>query len=307
MDKSTSPLSERTTGTVQTAPNVRIHYETYNQHSTNPSQPSLIFHHYYGGSPATFYQVLQSNPSLVSRHVVLYHARGWWPSTGPEEEVRGDGENGKKAYGIKELSADLATVIKATGLSDPEKCKAGYVIVGHSMGGKIAQYYAATAAISSSKSGNGGLRGLILVAPAPLRGIELPPEAKAQQKVAYQSDEGVVFVLDNVLTAKPGTLSPDVMRRCIADSRCGNPAATVAWPTYGAAEDYVALKKQISVPVLVLRGDRDFEREIVGELGVGKGWINKVVEGCGHLIPLEKPARLGEEIEAFLEGLDNSI
>lgn len=164
------------------------------------------------------------------------------------------------------------------------------------MGAKVAQYYAATAPSPA-------LKGLILVAPAPLRGLSLSPEMKAQQQAAYQSAEGVRFVLEHVLTAGPGALSEEVVEQCVRDSMRGDEGARRAWPEYGAEEDYGGLEGRVGVPVLVLRGDRDFEREVVGEVGGEWGWRNRVVEGCGHLIPLERPERLGREVVEFCGGV----
>ncbi|TRX92091.1 hypothetical protein FHL15_006958 [Xylaria flabelliformis] len=172
--------------------------------------------------------------------------------------------------------------------------KAGYILVGHSMGGKVVQHYAAA---NTSLS----LKGLVLVAPAPLGGLDFPPEAKAQQRAAYQSADGVRFVLENVLTARPGTLEEVAMNQCIRDSMRGNEAATAAWPDYACAEDYGDLEDKIKVPVLVLRGDKDFERDLVGQLGAKLNWIHKTIEDCGHLIPLEKPERLAEEMMRFVK------
>jgi pimeloyl-ACP methyl ester carboxylesterase len=272
----------KSTNILDVGDGVTLHYETIGQPS--PTRPSLVFHHYYGGSPSTFKQVL-SQPGLEPFHKVLYHARGWSPSTGPSK---------RDAYGIAALSSDLSAVIAATGLADH---KAGFVLVGHSMGGKVAQHHAATDPAPA-------LKGLVLVAPAPLRGLHFPADVKAQQRAAYQSAEGVRFALDHVLTARPSTLDEETAAQCVRDSMSGNEAATAAWPDYASAEDFGDLEARIAVPVLVLRGDADFERDLVGEMGAGRpGWTRKTVEDCGHLVPLEKPEWLAEEILRFVERL----
>ncbi|KAI1303842.1 alpha/beta-hydrolase [Xylaria venustula] len=255
--------------------------KTFGQYS--PSRPSLVFHHYWGGSPATFQHVL-SQPGIEPFHKVLFHARGWSPSTGPLDS---------NAYGIEALSSDLSSIISETGLADHE---GRFILIGHSMGAKVAQHYAAT-------EPSPALKGLILVAPAPLAGLNLPPEAKKQQRAAYQSEEALRFVLENVLTAGLGTLDSKDMNRCIQDSMRGNEAATAAWPEYASAENLGELEERIQVPVLVLRGDKDFEKDLVGRLGENLGWIQSSVEECGHLIPLEKPKRLADEIRYFVGGL----
>ncbi|KAI3324068.1 alpha/beta-hydrolase [Xylariaceae sp. AK1471] len=270
----------KSTSTAEVGNGVTLYYETIGQPSS--SRPSLVFHHYYGGSPATYKHVL-SQPSIEPFHKILYHARGWFPSTGPSDS---------DAYGITALSSDLSTIISETGLLNHE---AGFILIGHSMGGKVAQHHAAT-------NPSPALKGLVLVAPAPLRGLNFPPDVKAQQRAAYQSAEGVRFVLENVLTARPGTLDREIMDQCVRDSMRGNEAATAAWPDYASAEDYEELEEKIRVPVLVLRGDKDFERDVVGEMGAELGWVQKTIEDCGHLFPLEKPKRLSDEIMQFVQG-----
>lgn len=261
-----------------------LYFETQGKPSL--SRPSVVFIHYYGGSPSTWAPLLRQS-SLHPFHTILYHARGWTPSTGP---------NDPKAYGIATMSSDLAAIITATGV---DRHESGFLLVGHSMGAKVTQHYAAMAKPSH-------LKGLLLVAPAPLRGLQLPPEAKQQQRTAYQKAESVEFVLNNVLTAGPGTLSTEVTEQCVRDSLRGNDYAKTAWPDYGMEQDYGELVGEINVPVLALRGDKDFERDTVGLLGVQQGWSNKTVENCGHLIPLEQPEKLAEELFKFTVGVSYS-
>ncbi|OJD35961.1 hydrolase [Diplodia corticola] len=286
-----------TTSTITTTPDgsTTLHLTTRN--TAHPTTPSLILLHYWGGSPTTWSPLLDTAAGPLppsTTHSVAYHARGWAPSTGPADP---------SAYGTAHMSGDLACVVRAAGFDDDENDEnnnnAGFVLVGHSMGAKVAMHYAATA-----RPRPRGLRGMVLVAPAPLRGgLRLPREEKERQRGAYASAEAVRAVLDDVLTA--GGLQEEVRERCVRDSMRGGEAATRAWVEYAAEEDFGGLEGGIEegLPVLVVRGDGDFERGIVGELGVERGWRNEVVEGCGHLVPLEKPEVLGRMIAEFVEGL----
>jgi pimeloyl-ACP methyl ester carboxylesterase len=280
------------TGTITTDDGAVLHYETIGQPS--PTRPSLVFHHYYGGSPLTYKYVL-SQACLDGYHKILYHARGWFPSTGPKPSTLAPSQNAK-AYGIEALSSDLEAIISATGLRDH---RAGFVIIGHSMGGKVAQHYAAS-------TPSPGLKGLILVAPAPLHGLKFPEDAKKQQLEAYKSASNVRFVVENVLTAGPGSLSDEDLQQCVHDSMRSNEEAAAAWPEYACEENFGELEEGLTngkVPVLVLRGDKDFERDLVGDMGTAKGWVARTVRDCGHLIPLERPEILSDEIAKFVEGL----
>ncbi|KAL9616221.1 MAG: hypothetical protein Q9160_008894 [Pyrenula sp. 1 TL-2023] len=266
-------------GTITVSDGSVLHYESRGKPSSE--HPSFVFLHYYGGSPSTWAPLL-NRPAFRELHTICYHARGWTPSTGPQEPG---------AYGIKAMSSDLSAILSATGLHDS---RAGFVLVGHSMGAKVAQHYAATAVTLY-------LKGLILVAPAPLLGLDPPAETKRQQATAYQNAESVEFVLNHVLTAGPGTLTKDVTATCVRDSLRGNKWAKKAWPEYVSGEDYGDLMDKIGVRTLVLRGDKDFERDIVGSMGLDLGWINRGVVDCGHLIPLEQPMVLEKEISAFMQ------
>ncbi|KAI3333504.1 hypothetical protein F4824DRAFT_471876 [Ustulina deusta] len=76
--------------------------------------------------------------------------------------------------------------------------------------------------------------------------------------------------------------------QCVRDSTGSNEAATAAWPDYASTERDGELEEKIRVTVLVLRGDEDFERDLLGELGAKLRWAQKSIQDCRHLIPLEK-------------------
>ncbi len=120
-----------TTQTVTVPDGAVLHVEIHG--TPSPAQPSLLFLQYYGGSPSTYALTLRQ-PELDGVHSILYHARGWAPSTGPDDPA---------AYSIRAMSGDLAEIVCATGVD--AHGGAGFILVGHSMGAKVAQHYAATA------------------------------------------------------------------------------------------------------------------------------------------------------------------
>jgi pimeloyl-ACP methyl ester carboxylesterase len=95
-----------------------------------------------------------------------------------------------------------------------------YVLVGHSMGGKVAQLMASRRPA--------GLAGLVLVAPSPPQPMAMPAEAREMMAGSYATRETVETTIDNVLTAKP--LSAEDREQVIADSLRGAPSAKLAWP-----------------------------------------------------------------------------
>lgn len=166
------------------------------------------------------------------------------------------------------------------------------------MGGKVAQLLA-----SRRPS---GLKGIILVAPAPAGPLILPSnEKKEQQMKAYDSPEAARFVIREVLTA--GGLDEDDVRLLVEDTQRGNEWARKAWPAYGMGEDYSENLSNIQVPARILVGSLDkvepvekVQREVLEKIdGTNTKVSMVVVEGSGHMLPLEKPYRLAEEIQAF--------
>ena len=124
---------------------------------------ALVFLHYYGGSSRTWSRVTEALPDRY--RIVATDHRGW-----------GDSDAPSSGYRIADLADDAEGVIAELGLQR-------YVLVGHSMGGKVAQL------IASRRPK--GLEGLVLVAPSPPSPMLLSDEQRATLSGAYQSRESV--------------------------------------------------------------------------------------------------------------------
>lgn len=85
--------------------------------------PTLVFLHYWGGSARTWDLVVDR---LAGRDMLTVDFRGWSRSS-----------NLAGPYTLRQLADDTLAVIADAGVTD-------YVLVGHSMGGKVAQLIAAT-------------------------------------------------------------------------------------------------------------------------------------------------------------------
>jgi pimeloyl-ACP methyl ester carboxylesterase len=237
--------------------------------------PTLVFLHYWGGSARTWSPVIEQLAGTV--RCVAYDQRGWGRSGGPTD-----------GYAISDLAEDALAVVAALELDD-------YVLVGHSMGGKVAQAVAA--------GHPEGLRGLVLVAPAPATPKLLPDEAREQMLSAYETRESVLVTLENMLSYTK--LSDSLREQVVEDSLAGTPGANRTWPTSAIAEDVSTSIDTIDVPVLVLVGEHDLV-EPVGFLQetVARHIPNaqlRVIQGSGHLLPLEAPEEVAAQIRAFIE------
>jgi pimeloyl-ACP methyl ester carboxylesterase len=108
--------------------------------------PTLVFLHYYGGSSRTWkYVKAKLAPNF---HTITIDHRGWGESDAPAG-----------GFGLVDLAADAEGVIAAL---KPKR----YVLIGHSMGGKVAQLMASRQPAR--------LAGLVLVAPSPPSPMIMP-------------------------------------------------------------------------------------------------------------------------------------
>ncbi|MEU9019063.1 alpha/beta hydrolase [Actinomadura sp. NPDC048394] len=243
------------------------------------SPEALVFLHYWGGSHRTFAPVIDRLASGSA--VVAYDHRGW----GASRDVPGP-------YGIERLADDVLDVVRGLGLDR-------YVLVGHSMGGKVAQ-------LAASRRPE-GLAGLVLIAPAPPR-----PTADAQAAEAlshaYDSRATVDDALQHVLTHRP--LPADLREQVLTDSLAAAAAgddARLAWPRHGITADITAAAGAIDVPVHVLAGRHDrvdppasLQTDL---LPLIPGARMTVIEDTGHLSPLEAPDELATHIDHFTTAL----
>jgi pimeloyl-ACP methyl ester carboxylesterase len=239
--------------------------------------PPLVFLHYWGGSSRTWLHVTailaRSHRTIATDH------RGWGQSEAPES-----------GYGLADLGADALGVIEALGLRN-------YILVGHSMGGKVAQLLA---------SGQpDGLVGLVLVAPSPPSPMKLSGEAREMMSNAYASRQSVELTIDHVLTAK--ALSPQDRSQVIDDSLRGASPAKAAWPQSASREDITRQVSAINVPILVVAGELDqvdsvetLRSELLSRLPQA---LLRVLPGTGHLSMLESPEPLAQMILEFTDSL----
>jgi 3-oxoadipate enol-lactonase len=105
------------------------------------------------------------------------------------------------------------------------------------------------------------------------------------------------------LTAHPP--SDTLREQILADNFAARSSqAKLAWPTSSAYEDISGVVGRIAVPTLILAGDQDRQnpleqhgREVLPRI---QGASIKVIQNSGHLIPIDQPHQLAEEIRAFV-------
>ncbi len=237
------------------------------------SGPTLVFLHYWGGSARTWNLVTDR---LADHDVLTMDFRGW---------SRSKGLSGP--YTLSQLAADTLPVLDDAGARD-------YVLVGHSMGGKVAQLVAGTRPAR--------LRGLILVGSGPAKaGAQITTEYREQLSHAYDSEESTAQARDDILTAR--ALSDELKAQIVTDSRSSADAARTEWPLRGIAQDISERTQMVDVPTLVIAGENDhvepaqiLQQNLIPYL---PGAELMVIPSTGHLIPLEAPTELANAISDF--------
>jgi len=220
------------------------------------SGPTLVFLHYWGGSARTWNLVTDR---LADHDVLTMDFRGW---------SRSRGLSGP--YTLSQLAADTLSVLDDAGARD-------YVLVGHSMGGKVAQLVAGTRPAR--------LRGLILVGSGPAKaGAQITTEYREQLSHAYDSEESTAQARDDILTAR--ALSDELKAQIVTDSRSSADAARTEWPLRGI----IAGENDHVEPAQIL------QQNLIPYL---PGAELMVIPSTGHLIPLEAPTELANAISDF--------
>lgn len=245
----------------------------FNVRDIGVKEPALVFIHYMGGAGRTWDLVAER---LSERHrCVAPDLRGW-----------GGSDKSATNYDLNTQADDIAAIIRSLEISQ-------YILVGQSMGGKIAQILGARRP--------SGLKGLVLVAPAPPTPMEVPQEQKDAYLKSYLSAEGLETAL-TVLAHRQ--LSPELRQQVVDDTLGGAVAAKRAWFDQGMSLDIRDLVANINVPTTVIVGDADKVENEPGlrrELGSRiKGAEFIILPGVGHLSPLEAPDELTAAITAAI-------
>lgn len=194
-------------------------------------------------------------------------------------------------YSMEEMSRAFAEVITALGLTR-------YVLVGHSMSGKIAQ-------ILASRAGKDlGLdvppEKVVLVTPTPL-GQEVGDDEIRDLLLAARPTRADAEEFLTTHSALP--LPPYVHERTVQDYLRASRAAWEAWLWHGVAEDWVERCAPVEQEVLLVAALQDpvwgpdMQRRLtMPHLASAR---MELVD-CGHLVPAEAPQELAGMLRRFV-------
>ena len=245
-----------------------------NLFETGSGEQTLFFLHYFGGSSRTWQPVLEQ--LAADYRCFALDLRGWGDSDAvPPGACR-----------VEDMAEDARQIIAALGLTR-------YTLVGHSMGGKVAQVLAADPPP--------GLEQLLLVAPSPLSPEPMSEDDRAAMRAAYGSEAASRATLTKIACLP---LSPEIEAAVVADNLRASRAAWEAWADLGSKQDLSALAPRIIVPTHVLSGTGDavltpaaLQQEVVARI---PGATLTTVPDAGHLLPLEDPNTVAKWIKESL-------
>ena len=201
-------------------------------------------------------------------------------------DLRGAGASSEAPgpYRIERFADDLAELIEAIDL-DP------VVAVGHSMGGKIAVRFA----LEHPEA----LEGLVLIAPVALGPARLPPKLEAVLRSTIGDPVATARWLARLTLGERSEASTQLLRGAAASVPPEVARESLeSWTTLDLAADAATS----DTPALVLAPEGDapqIARATVADVLGGSRFA--VVAQAGHYAMLDRPERLADAIEDFIE------
>lgn len=236
-------------------------------------ETTFVFLHFFGGSVNAWLQVIEHLKE--SFKCIAIDLRGFGNSPSPE-----------KTLSVNDYAGDVIELIQYLNIDN-------YILIGHSMGGKIALAIAA--------KNVAGLASLILVAPSPPT-PEPTTDGKTKEMIETFGNREAIKKLIKKITAKD--LPKKLLEDTIKDHLRINRIAWDGWILNGSQEDISYLMPNIKIPIKVISGKKDLNFST----GFLKETFNKYpnlitfeeLKETGHLIPVEVPVELANAIKAFI-------
>lgn len=235
---------------------------------------TLIFLHYFGGS-------------ALEWESVMSQLSGQYRCLAVDLRGHGDSEAPETGYSVDTMADDISELI---GLLHVDE----FVLVGHSMSGKVALAFAARQPA--------GLRALVLVSPSPPVPEPIPDDEREKLLTGHGKRSSAEKTLKNITEAP---VSKAVREQIIADDLRTAKPAWDAWLLEGSKEDISDRMKAINVPVhsIVGQEDRALPPDVQHRLVLPylKNASFDTIENAGHLLPWEVPDELATFIQKNID------
>lgn len=241
-------------------------------------EPALVFLHYFGGSGRVW-------DGVVAQLGTDYEAAA--------PDLRGFGSAGSMPgpYTLGAYAEEVEDLIHRRGFERT-------ILVGHSMGGKIA--------LSLAARRPAWLAGLVLVAPSPPT-PEPMSEADRAGMLAGYGQPAAALATARKIVARP--LAPALLAQVVEDMLRSAEPAWAAWLQEGSREDISAGVGRLSVPAVVVSGTQDktiptsvLASEVLPRLERGR---LVTIPDAGHLLPLEAADEVAGLVAALAWGLSH--
>lgn len=241
---------------------------------TNDKQGStsktLVFLHYFGGAATSWQWVAEQLPNY---RCVAIHLPGF------------GGRSALDQPSLQQYANDVCQELARLEIED-------YILVGHSMGGKIALQLAASCDRTPSQ--------IILVAPSPPTQEPMPAEEKERLLNNHPSRDNAKTTVTNAVQQ---SLRDDQHELAIQTHVAVDDSAWRWWLLDGMNHSIADQMPQISIPVTVIASEDDpvisfdtIQSEVLDIIPQAR---LVTAAGVGHLIPLEAADWLASQLRAI--------
>ena len=271
-----------------------------------PGDVSLVLMHFLGGSGREWDEVI----ALLEKDYRTIAVD--MPGFGGSAEMPG--------YSVEQMADAVESLVGSLRLGR-------YVLVGHSMSGKVAAVVARRFADRSKGSASDGqgtgpgsihaerldeLEGLILIAPSPPEPEPMGEEKRTNMLAALGEEKhgdrarARAYITKN----EERDIAPEVLERAVNEVLKMKRAAWVAWLERGSKEDWAERVGMLDLPALVVAGDKDRslgpEQQRATTMKHLAHAELRIVPGCSHLVPMERPGELAGMLREFVDGLSTA-
>jgi pimeloyl-ACP methyl ester carboxylesterase len=240
---------------------------------------ALVFLHYFGGSSRTWSYVL--NELNGQFRCIAIDLCGF-----------GDSPSSCKGLSVSDNAQSVFDVITILKLKK-------YVLIGHSMGGKIALLLASHKPF--------GLEKLVLIAPSPPTPEPTTDMEREQLLVSYNNRSLLIKTI-NSITSQP--LTNLNINSLVNDNLRASESSWKSWIEHGSQEDISFKMPCINIPVLVISGQDDKKLSsgyLYSEFVKYLRFVDfEEIKKAGHLLPIEAPLAIAELIREAVEQKDNA-
>lgn len=235
---------------------------------------ALVFLHYFGGSSKTW-------------RALIGELSGEYNCIAIDLPGFGDSQELKNSITVSDSSAAVLGLIKFLQLKR-------YVLVGHSMGGKIA--------LSLASQKPEGMEAIVLIAPSPATPEPFTDKERKQLQDAYGDRTALENIINNITAA---TLPDAVVNSLVEDNLKASRIGWKGWTEIGSREDISGKMSDVNVPVSVISGSEDaklstgfLHREFVRHFPSANFYE---VKDAAHMVPVEAPETVAGLIREALK------